>query len=78
MSRGLAAERRAYSSNEPSPLENFCRVLNAPMAAPQAQRLVFIGQKAPPSGWAKGRYSAEYVVLRSGRPILRRQFELQL
>ena len=49
-----------------------------PMTSNQAQRFVFIGKKTPPSGWPKGKYSAEYVVLRSGRPLLRRQFDLQL
>jgi len=49
-----------------------------PMTSIQAQRFVFIGKKAPPSGWPKGKYSAEYVVLRAGRPLLRRQFDLRL
>ena len=50
----------------------------APMTSSQAQRLVFIGRKRPLAGWLKGKYSSEYVLLRSGRPFLKRQFELQL
>ena len=49
-----------------------------PMTSSQAQRFVFIGKNKPPNGWPAGRYSAEFAVIRAGRPIMQRQFDLRL
>lgn len=40
----------------------------------KAQWLIFAGKKRPVSGWAAGRYSANYVVMRGGKPVIERRF----
>jgi hypothetical protein len=49
-----------------------------PMVTAQAQRFVFIGKNRPASGWASGQYRANYAVLRSGRTIMMREFDIRL
>ncbi len=49
-----------------------------PLDRNKAQSLIFGGKKAPPQGWAKGTYLAEYKVWRGGRVALQRQFRTTL
>jgi hypothetical protein len=49
-----------------------------PLPRDQAQRLMFVGKRRPPQGWAKGRYAARYTVTAGGRVVLSRYFALQL
>jgi hypothetical protein len=49
-----------------------------PLSASQAQRLLFIGKNRPQTGWLRGRYVAKYGVVRGGRTIMQREFDLRL
>jgi hypothetical protein len=49
-----------------------------PLSASQAQRLLFIGKNRPQTGWPRGRYVAQYSVVRAGRTIMQREFNLRL
>jgi hypothetical protein len=49
-----------------------------PLAKAQAQRLLFIGRNRPAQGWQAGRYIASYTVIRGGRAIMQREFDLRL
>lgn len=49
-----------------------------PLSASQAQRLLFIGKNRPQTGWLRGRYVAQYGVVRGGRTIMQREFDLRL
>jgi hypothetical protein len=49
-----------------------------PLANAQAQRFLFIGKNRPDQGWQAGRYVANYAVIRAGRPIMQREFDLRL
>jgi hypothetical protein len=49
-----------------------------PLSSSQAQRLLFIGKNRPQTGWLRGRYVAQYGVLRGGRTIMQREFDLRL
>jgi hypothetical protein len=49
-----------------------------PLANAQAQRLLFIGRNRPVQGWKAGRYVAYYAVVRAGRTIMQREFDLRL
>lgn len=44
----------------------------------QAQGFRFIGKKTPPGGWRAGTYVADYRVLRGGKPVISRRFEVRL
>jgi len=44
----------------------------------QAQSMIFAGARRPAGGWARGRYTADYVVRQGGRMVLTRSFELTL
>jgi len=49
-----------------------------PLPRDQAQNMVFTGARRPASGWAKGRYTADYAVEQGGRVVLSRSFALTL
>ena len=49
-----------------------------PLSAAQAQRLLFIGKNRPQTGWLRGRYGAQYSIVRDGRTIMQREFDLRL
>jgi hypothetical protein len=49
-----------------------------PLPRDQAQRMMFVGRKAPPGGWKAGVYNAHYAVRRDGAVVLERRFELRL
>jgi hypothetical protein len=50
----------------------------APLSAPQAQRLLYVGKRKPIAGWPSGAYKAEYSVIRAQRIQLSREFTLRL
>jgi hypothetical protein len=37
-----------------------------------------IGRKRPPTGWVRGRYSAELKVWRAGKPVMSKRIEVAL
>ena len=41
------------------------------------QRLLYVGTRPPAGGWPVGRYSAQYRVMRSGKAVVERRFDLQ-
>ncbi|MGZ8363213.1 MAG: M23 family metallopeptidase [Caulobacteraceae bacterium] len=43
---------------------------NPPLDRAKAQYMMFVGQKAPPGGFARGTWRAEYTVRRAGRVVL--------
>jgi murein DD-endopeptidase MepM/ murein hydrolase activator NlpD len=49
-----------------------------PLDRDKAQWLSFAGKKRPAAGWAAGRYRAQYVVLRGGKAVIDRRFEVML
>ncbi|WP_016747168.1 M23 family metallopeptidase [Rhizorhabdus wittichii] len=49
-----------------------------PLDRDKAQWLSFAGKKRPAAGWPAGRYSARYVVLRGGKAVIDRRFEIVL
>lgn len=44
----------------------------------KAQWLLYAGKRAPPGGWEDGRYQANYTVIRDGRTVLYRSFDVTL
>ena len=40
----------------------------------KAQTIMFVGRKAPPGGWTRGRYEADYAVVRLGKVVLQRRW----
>ncbi|KUL93264.1 peptidase M23 [Bosea sp. WAO] len=44
----------------------------------QAQTLIFVGLRKPPTGWARGTYKASYTVLHEGNLVLERSFNIDL
>jgi murein DD-endopeptidase MepM/ murein hydrolase activator NlpD len=50
----------------------------APLDANKAQWMMFGGKKRPPNGFAPGRYTARYQVIRAGKPVLADSFFLDL
>lgn len=50
----------------------------APLDRDKAQWVIFTGKKRPAAGWPAGRYSAHYVVMRAGRPVIDRSFAMRL
>ncbi|MFM1959402.1 MAG: hypothetical protein RL588_919 [Pseudomonadota bacterium] len=49
-----------------------------PLDRNKAQWLVYVGLRTPPGGWEPGLYRADYSVLRDGRTVLYRSFDLRL
>ena len=49
-----------------------------PLDRDKAQWVIFAGRKRPPAGWASGRYSAHYTVVRAGKVAIGDSFSLQL
>jgi hypothetical protein len=49
-----------------------------PLPRNQAQRMLFIGKRRPPAGWAAGTYLAEYRVMRGQTLVTERQFTIRL
>jgi hypothetical protein len=49
-----------------------------PLPGDRDQDLAFVGRKRPAGGWAKGAYSAQVRVLRSGKPAIERRFGVRL
>lgn len=49
-----------------------------PLARWRAQDLHYVGKRRPPTGWAKGVYTAEYRVWRAGKPVLSRRLQVRL
>jgi hypothetical protein len=49
-----------------------------PLDKPTAQHLAFIGKKRPAAGWPAGRYKARYEVIRAGKPVIGREFEIAI
>ncbi|ABQ70347.1 peptidase M23B [Rhizorhabdus wittichii RW1] len=49
-----------------------------PLDRDKAQWLSFAGKKRPAAGWPAGRYGARYVVLRGGKAVIDRRFEIVL
>lgn len=49
-----------------------------PLDHDKAQYFSAVGRKRPSAGWAPGAYSADYRVLRGGRPVIERRFEVRL
>jgi murein DD-endopeptidase MepM/ murein hydrolase activator NlpD len=52
--------------------------LAPPLARDSDQRLLYAGARPPAGGWPAGRYRAQYRVLRAGKAVVERRFELQL
>lgn len=50
----------------------------APLPSNKAQWMLFAGKKRPPGGFAPGRYSAKYVIIRAGKPVLTKTFGVDL
>ena len=51
---------------------------SAPLDRNKAQWLLYAGKRAPPGGWPPGLYRADYAVLRNGKSVLSRRFDLRL
>lgn len=49
-----------------------------PLPRDQVLRMMFVGKRRPPQGWAKGRYTARYTVTAAGKLVLARDFALQM
>jgi hypothetical protein len=49
-----------------------------PLPRDQAQSMVFAGVRRPAAGWAKGRYTGDYVVREGGRTVLAQTFAFTL
>lgn len=49
-----------------------------PLERDQAQTLIFAGSRKPAGGWDRGTYQASYTVLREGRIVLERNFDVHL
>lgn len=49
-----------------------------PLERDKAQVLIFVGKKRPPEGFRPGAYRAEYFVIRDGKVLLQRTFEVSL
>jgi murein DD-endopeptidase MepM/ murein hydrolase activator NlpD len=56
----------------------LARTEGAPLDRSKAQWLVYVGKRKPPGGWEPGLYRADYAVLRDGRTVLSRSFDLRL
>lgn len=54
------------------------RNAGAPLDRNKAQWLLYAGKRTPPGGWEPGLYRADYAVLRDGRTVLYRSFDLRL
>jgi hypothetical protein len=50
----------------------------APLDRSKAQWLIYTGSRTPPGGWVDGRYQADYSVIRDGRTVLYRSFDVTL
>jgi hypothetical protein len=50
----------------------------APLDRSKAQWLVYTGLRTPLGGWSRGRYQADYSVIRDGRTVLHRTFDVTL
>ena len=50
----------------------------APLDRNKAQWLIYTGSRTPPGGWVDGRYQADYSVIRDGRTVLHRSFDVTL
>jgi hypothetical protein len=50
----------------------------APLDRSKAQWLVYTGLRTPLGGWPRGRYQADYSVIRDGRTVLHRSFDVTL
>lgn len=48
-----------------------------PLERNSDQRLLYVGTRPPAGGWPVGRYSAQYRVMRSGKAVVERRFDLQ-
>lgn len=49
-----------------------------PLDRDKAETIFYAGKKRPAAGWPSGRYTADYVVLRAGKPVIQKRFALQL
>jgi len=49
-----------------------------PLDRDKAQWVIFAGRKRPPAGWASGRYSAHYTVVRAGKVAIEKGFGVEL
>jgi hypothetical protein len=49
-----------------------------PLARDQAQRLLYVGKPRPPTGWSPGHYGAAYRIVRAGKVVLERRWDLKL
>jgi hypothetical protein len=47
-----------------------------PLDRAMAQHLAYVGRKRPAAGWPAGRYKARYEVLRGGKPLIGRNFQV--
>ena len=56
----------------------LARSEGAPLDRSKAQWLVYVGKRTPPGGWPPGLYRADYAVLRDGRTVLSRSFDISL
>jgi len=56
----------------------LARTEGAPLDRSKAQWLVYVGKRKPPGGWEPGLYRADYAVLRDGRTVLSRSFDIAL
>ena len=56
----------------------LAQTTSAPVPRDQAQRLLFIGGRRPPSGWPSGDYQAVYRVQQNGQTVLERRFSMKL
>lgn len=72
-----AGDRLVLTLTGPSGLA-FARTEGPPLDHDKAQWLVYVGKKTPPGGWERGLYRADFQVLRDGRTVLSRSFDLSL
>jgi hypothetical protein len=49
-----------------------------PLPRHRAEQLMFIGRKRPQDGWKRGLYKGRYTILREGKAVLERAFEIAL
>lgn len=56
----------------------LAQVRRPPLARWRAQDLQLVGKRRPPSGWARGVYTADYRVWRGGKVALSRRLEARL
>jgi hypothetical protein len=58
--------------------EQLSTAAEQPLERSKAQYMMFVGRKAPVSGWPAGEYRAEYVVKRAGQVAVSRSFHLRM